>query len=177
MPASKNPNKGRIRTGFFGGSFNPVHYGHISLAEFILGKNLVDEVWFVVSPVNPLKKTADPNDALERFNNLKEALENHNNCIASDYELSMPLPSYTSVTLKKIKDEYPEREFVLIIGGDNLDVFTKWKDYEYLLENHDIIVYPRPGASNKVPEGWSRVTVLDGEMMDVSSTKIRENSF
>lgn len=175
MSASKNTNKGRIRTGFFGGSFNPVHYGHISLAEFILGKNLVDEVWFVVSPANPLKKTADPNDALERFNNLKKALSGHKSCIASDFELSMPLPSYTSDTLKKIKEQYPEREFVLIIGGDNLDVFTKWKDYEYLLENHDIIVYPRPGASNKVPEGWARVTMLDGEMMDVSSTKIRGN--
>lgn len=158
----------------FGGSFNPVHFGHINLAKFILEKGLVDQIWFVVSPRNPLKPDADPEDADRRLEDVKEALSDLPGTLASDIEFTMPFPSYTVDTVKKAIAEYPDREFVLIIGGDNLDVFTKWKDYDFFLNNLDIIVYPRNGATNIIPDGWKRVSMLDAPLMDISSTMIRE---
>jgi len=163
----------KIRTGFYGGSFNPVHEGHLALGDFLIEHRLVDECWFVVSPQNPLKKTADPADAKNRLEALKISLINHPGCMASDIEMNLPLPSYTVQTLRYATNQYPEREFVLLMGGDNLDVFTKWKEYEYLLENFDILVYPRPRSTNRVPENWKRVKLLGGMMMDISSTDIR----
>lgn len=162
-----------IRTCLFGGSFNPVHKGHLALAETVLQQDLADEVWFVVSPRNPLKPTADPSDALQRLEGVRKALENHPGCTASDIEFDLPLPSYSVQTLRKAVSLYPSREFLLLIGGDNLDVFTQWKEYEWLLSNIDILVYPRPGASNSVPAGWNRVQLLKGPLMDISSTEIR----
>lgn len=163
----------KIRTGFFGGSFNPIHEGHLALGDFLIENRLVDECWFVVSPQNPLKKTADPADAKNRLEALKIALKDHPGCTASDIEINLPLPSYTVQTLRYAIENFPEREFILLMGGDNLDVFTKWKEYEFLLENFDILVYPRPGSTNRVPENWKRVKLLDGMMMDISSTEIR----
>jgi nicotinate-nucleotide adenylyltransferase len=167
---------GKIRTGFYGGSFNPLHEGHLALADYLCANKLVDECWFVVSPQNPLKKTADPADAAFRLKTVEEALVNHPGCTASDIEFSLPCPSYTVQTLRYAEQHYPNREFVLIIGGDNLDLFEKWKEYEFLRENYDIIVYPRPGYSNQVPEGWNRVKILNAPMMDISSTQIRQKS-
>jgi len=167
----------KIRTGFFGGSFNPIHQGHIALGDYLIDNDLVDECWFVVSPQNPLKKTADPADAFQRLDEVATALKSHPHCSASNLEFSLPTPSYTVQSLRYAAEKYPEREFVLLVGGDNLDVFTQWKEYEYLLENFDILVYPRPGASNKIPEHWKRVKMLTGPMMDLSSTQIRENLF
>ena len=163
-----------IRTCLFGGSFNPVHEGHLALAMTVLQQGLADEVWFVVSPRNPLKPTADASDALARLEGVREALVGCSGCSASDIEFSLPLPSYSVQTVRKAVADYPSREFLLLIGGDNLDVFTQWKDYPYLLEHFDILVYPRPGASNEVPAGWSRVRLLNAPLMDVSSTAIRQ---
>lgn len=162
-----------IRTALFGGSFNPIHEGHLALADHVLQQGLADEVWFVVSPLNPLKPTADPADAFERLEWVREALKNHPGCFASDIEFNLPLPSYSVQTLRLAVSKYPSRQFLLLIGGDNLDVFTQWKDYRYLLENFDILVYPRPGATNQVPAGWNRVQILNAPMMDISSTEIR----
>lgn len=166
-----------IRTCLFGGSFNPVHEGHLALADTVLSEGLADEVWFVVSPRNPLKSTADPGDAALRLEAARIALKDKPKCVASDIEFSLPTPNYFVQTLKKAMLEYPSREFLLLIGGDNLDVFTKWKDYEWLLENVDILVYPRPGASNEIPEGWTRVRMLKAPLMDISSTAIRNKQF
>lgn len=162
-----------IRTCLFGGSFNPLHEGHLALADTVLQQGLADEVWFVVSPRNPLKPTADPADAALRLEAARIALKDRPRCVASDIEFGLPTPNYFIQTLRKAMLEYPSREFLLLIGGDNLDVFTKWKDYEWLLENVDIMVYPRPGASNVVPAEWSRVKMLNGPLMEVSSTEIR----
>jgi nicotinate-nucleotide adenylyltransferase len=163
-----------IRTVLFGGSFNPIHQGHLALADYVLKQSLADEVWFVVSPRNPLKPTADASDALQRLDEVRRALLDHPGCRTSDIEFSLPLPSYSVQTLRKAVSENPSREFLLLIGGDNLDVFTQWKDYQYLLENFDILVYPRPGASNVVPMGWNRVQMLNAPMMNISSTAIRK---
>lgn len=162
-----------IRTGYFGGSFNPIHEGHIRLADYMLSKGLLDEVWFVVSPQNPLKSTADPSDAAKRLLEVREALGNRPGLFASDFECTLPVPSYTVDCLREASVRFPSREFVLVIGGDNLDVFDRWKDYSYLLEHYDILVYPRPGATNRVPVGWNRVKMLDAPLMDISSTQIR----
>jgi len=162
-----------IRTALFGGSFNPIHEGHLALADHVLRQGLADEVWFVVSPLNPLKPTADPADALFRLEGVQNAIMGHPGCFASDIEFSLPLPSYSAYTLRFAVAMYPERTFLLLIGGDNLDVFTQWKDYQYLLVNFDILVYPRSGATNQVPEGWNRVQMLNAPMMDISSTEIR----
>jgi len=164
----------KIRTGFFGGSFNPIHAGHLALGDYLIENKLVDECWFVVSPKNPLKESANPADAQERLEAVKEALKNHTGCSASDIEFSLPCPSYTVQSLCYAEKRYPEREFVLVIGGDNLDVFEKWKEYAYLRAHFDILVYPRPGYSNQVPKGWRRVTILnDAPLMDISSTQLR----
>lgn len=164
-----------IRTVLFGGSFNPVHEGHLALADHVLKQGLADEVWFVVSPRNPLKPTADPSDALFRLEEVRKALSNRPNCIASDIEFDLPLPSFSVQTLRKAVSEYPSRQFMLLIGGDNLDVFTQWREYQYLLDRFDILVYPRPGATNRIPEGWNRVKMLNAPLMDISSTKIRDS--
>jgi len=163
----------KIRTGFYGGSFNPIHEGHLALGDYLIKHRLVDECWYVVSPQNPLKNTADLADAEYRLKNVSEALVGHKNCVVSDIEFELERPSYTIQTLRYAAEKYPEREFILLIGGDNLDVFTKWKDYEYLLSHFDVLVYPRPGCSNRVPENWKRVKLLEGVMMDISSTEIR----
>jgi nicotinate-nucleotide adenylyltransferase len=165
----------RMHTACFGGSFNPIHEGHIAIGEYVLNQGLADEVWYIVSPLNPLKPTADPKDARERLEMVARALENHPRLIACDVELYLPAPSYTADTLKYLTQKYPEREFSLLIGGDNLDQLVHWKDYAYILANYDILVYPRPGATNQVPPHWKRVKLLDAPLMDISSSLIRAN--
>jgi len=165
-----------LRTGYFGGSFNPIHEGHIRLADRACQLGLVDEVWFVVSPRNPLKPTANPDDAQARLAAVRDALAPYPHLKATDFEIDKPLPSYTADNLNLAARLYPNRTFVLIIGGDNLDDFTRWKDYEQLLRDYDILVYPRPGASNTIPQGWHRVTLLDGPLMTISSTEIRQKN-
>ncbi len=162
-----------IRTVLFGGSFNPIHEGHLALADHVLKQGLADEVWFVVSPRNPLKPSADASDALERLESVRQAVENHPGYFASDIEFDLPTPNYFANTLRKALSSYPDRTFILLIGGDNLDVFTQWKEYDWLLENIDILVYPRPGASNTIPADWKRVHMLKAPLMDISSTAIR----
>lgn len=164
------------RIGYFGGSFNPIHEGHIRLADRACQLGLVDEVWFVVSPRNPLKPTADPDDALARLAAVREALAPFPHLKASGFEIGKPLPSYTADNLNLAARLYPTDTFVLIIGGDNLDDFTRWKDYEQLLRDYDILVYPRPGASNTPPPSWHRVKLLDGPLMAISSTEIRQKN-
>lgn len=165
----------KIRTALYGGSFNPIHQGHLALGDFVIAQGFVEECWFVVSPKNPLKPSADESDAIQRYQEVDKALFGHKGCSASKLEFDLPLPNYSVNTLRHAASLYPEREFVLLIGGDNLDVFTQWKDYQYLLDNVDILVYPRPGASNTIPAGWKRVQLLNAPQMDISSTAIRSN--
>lgn len=164
----------KIRTGFFGGSFNPIHAGHLALGDYLIENKLVEECWFVVSPKNPLKDFADPSDAQERLEEVEKALKSHTGCTASDIEFNLPCPSYTVQSIRYAEELYPNREFVLIMGGDNLDVFEKWKENAFLRKHYDILVYPRPGYSNRVPKGWERVKLLvNAPLMDISSTRIR----
>ena len=154
-----------IKTGIFGGSFNPIHNGHISLARQLREKAGLDEVWLMVSPQNPLKATADLLDDQIRMEMALLAIEGETGIKASDYEMHLPKPSYTWNTLQALKQDYPDREFVLMIGGDNWQLFDKWYHADDIRENFQIVVYPRRGAKGGV-EGL--------DLIDISSTEIRQ---
>jgi nicotinate-nucleotide adenylyltransferase len=154
-----------IRTGIFGGSFNPIHNGHISLARQLREKAGLDEVWLMVSPQNPLKATTDLLDDDIRMEMARLAIEGETGITASDYEMHLPKPSYTWHTLQALKQDYPDREFVLMIGGDNWALFDKWYHADDIRKNFQIVVYPRRGAKGGI----------DGlELIDISSTEIRQ---
>ena len=154
-----------IRTGIFGGSFNPIHNGHISLARQLREKAGLDEVWLMVSPQNPLKVSTDLLDDKIRMEMVRLAVEGEEGIVASDYELHLPKPSYTWNTLQSLKQDYPDREFVLMIGGDNWQLFDKWYRADDIRKNYQIIVYPRRGFEGGI-EGL--------DLIDISSTEIRE---
>lgn len=149
-----------IKTGIFGGSFNPIHNGHISLARQLKEKAGLDEVWLMVSPQNPLKHADDLLSDEARLEMARRALKNEEGIIASDYEMHLPKPSYTWNTLQALSKDYPDREFVLMIGGDNWDLFDRWYRAEDIKTNYEIVVYTRtPG---------------DPGFIDISSTEIRQ---
>ena len=154
-----------IKTGIFGGSFNPIHNGHVSLARQLKEKAGLDEVWLMVSPQNPLKQDSDLLDDEKRMQMVRLALEGEESLIASDCELHLPKPSYTWNTLQALSKDYPEREFVLMIGGDNWALFDRWYHAEDIKQNYQIVVYPRKGAEGGI-EGL--------ELIDISSTEIRQ---
>ena len=163
------------RTGFYGGSFNPIHNGHIALARhFLTGMNL-DEVWFVVSPQNPFKRNA--NDLMAdkaRFNIVQAALANEPHLHATDYELHLPTPSFTWRTLQALAHDEPQRAFVLLIGADNWVSFPKWNHHEDILAHHDIAIFPRRGYDinpNTLPPN---VTLLNTPLLDISGSDIRQ---
>ena len=148
------------RTGLFGGSFNPIHNGHIKLAKQLKQRAGLDEVWLMVSPLNPLKKSEDLLDDEARLDMAREAVKNESGIIVSDYEMHLPKPSYTWNTLEALKRDFPDREFVLMIGGDNWTLFDKWYRADDIKKNYEIVVYTRtPGD-----EGY----------IDISSTDIRQ---
>ena len=148
------------RTGLFGGSFNPIHNGHIKLAKQLKQRAGLDEVWLMVSPLNPLKQSEDLLDDEARLDMAREAVKNEPGIIVSDYEMHLPKPSYTWNTLEALKRDFPDREFVLMIGGDNWTLFDKWYRADDIKKNYEIVVYTRtPGD-----EGY----------IDISSTDIRQ---
>ena len=161
------------KVGIFGGSFNPIHTGHIALAKSLCEKAGLDEVWFMVSPMNPFKKTAtDLLDDHLRLEMVEKALEKEPQLKACDYEFRLPKPSYTWHTLQAISQDFTDIEFTLLIGGDNWAAFDKWYHHEDILAHYPIVVYPRQGSSvDKVPEG---VTIVETPLLNISSTEIRQ---
>jgi len=160
-----------IRTGIFGGSFNPIHNGHIALARQLREAAGLDEVWLMVSPHNPLKEQAGLLDDQLRLQMARQALADEPFIKASDYEFHLPRPSYTWNTLQALETDYPEREFVLMIGGDNWEYFSRWYRADDILSHYSLVVYPRRGCDiGSVPEN---VQVVDAELLDISSTDIR----
>ncbi|MBE6322469.1 MAG: nicotinate-nucleotide adenylyltransferase [Bacteroidales bacterium] len=165
------------KVGVFCGSFNPIHNGHVALADYIAWNSDLDEVWLVVSPLNPLKRTiADtlaPNE--QRLDMVRLALGDYEHLRASDIEFSLPLPNYTINTLNALKSKYPETDFSLIIGADNLALFERWKDCDVIMSNFDMLVYPRPGVDlDSLMQKYPKVRVLENAPLhDISSTEIR----
>lgn len=161
-----------IRTGFFGGSFNPIHNGHIAIARQLLASGLLEEIWFVVSPQNPFKQNAVLLNDEKRLELTRLALANEPQLTASDYEFRLSKPSYTWLTLQSLSRDFPERQFVLLIGGDNWAAFNRWAHYKEILENYEIIVYPREGEV--LPAiNHPHVTFLPLNLIPISSTLIR----
>jgi nicotinate (nicotinamide) nucleotide adenylyltransferase len=159
-----------IRTALFGGTFNPLHNGHIAIARSVIEQGLADELWLMVTPCNPWKKGKQLLDDQLRYRMACDAVEGLDGIMASDYEFKLPIPSYSADTLRHITSDYPERRFILTIGADNWEKFDRWYDNRYILENFPIIVYPRTGSPvGELPEG---VTLLDCPLIDISSTQI-----
>lgn len=164
-----------MRIGLFFGSFNPVHIGHMALANYMASFTDLQQVWFVVSPHNPLKKKASLLDQNQRLHMVNLAIGDHPKMKSSSIEFALPQPSYTVNTLAHLAEKYPEHEFSLIIGEDNLETFPKWKNYEYILEHHDLYVYPRPGCIQTELHRHPRVKLTQAPFMDISSTFIRDS--
>ena len=162
------------KVGIFGGSFNPIHTGHIALAKSLCEKVGLDEVWFMVSPMNPFKKHAtDLLDDHLRLEMVENALEEEPQLKACDYEFHLPKPSYTWHTLQAMSKEYPDIEFTLLIGGDNWAAFDKWYHHDDILAHYPIVVYPRQGSDiGEMPQG---VTIVETPLLNISSTEIRQH--
>ena len=162
-----------MKIGIFGGTFDPIHVGHIHLAEQFLRKTAVEEVWFMVTPQNPWKKDSHLSDDAYRYMLVSKAVEGKEGLVASDYEFHLDKPSYSYKTLRSLRTDFPEHEFTLLIGADNWVKFGNWAEHEEILAHHRVAVYPRTGYEinkDELPEG---VQLVDMELYDVSSTEIR----
>jgi nicotinate-nucleotide adenylyltransferase len=162
-----------MHIGLFFGSINPVHIGHMALANYMLSFTDMQQVWMVVSPQNPLK---DKNQLLDQNNRLllvNLAIDDHPNIRSSNIEFNLPKPSYTIHTLVHLNEKFPEHQFSLIMGQDNLKSFAKWKNYEELLRRFQIYVYPRPNIGPTEFDAHPNVHFTQAPMMDISSTFIR----
>lgn len=156
------------------GSFNPVHYGHIGVAKNILRLNLVEEVWFVLSPQNPFKNKKDLLEDNLRLQILRLALEEYSSISVSDIELYMDKPSYTYKTLRKFKNDFPKNKFSLILGSDILKNFHKWKKVNEIIENFDFIIYPRNKKQDFIIQKGMRFKLVKASEIVISSTQIRQ---
>lgn len=180
--------------GIYGGSFNPVHFGHVGLAKWVIENTDLDELWLMVSPNNPLKPANLLAPEGERLAAVSKAIKDIPHVKASDFEFSLPRPSYTANTLRELQKAYPDADFTLIIGEDNIAIFDRWREYEFILANFRIFVYPRrenlsddgqtAKRSNSPQDGlttqWSNsvavkeIRYLSGApLFDISSTQIR----
>ena len=166
-----------MRIGIYGGSFNPIHKGHTQLAAFIVAQGLVDELWLLVSPLNPLKSGEMSNIAEyeHRLKMAELATEGIEGVNVSDFERHLPLPSYTINTLGELQKVYPEHEFVLVIGADNWEQFPRWYHADEIIEKYRILIYRRPGCEIDETALPASVQVVDTPLYDVSSTQIRES--
>ncbi len=163
------------KIGLYFGSFNPIHNGHLILAQQILENSDLDLIWFVVSPQNPFKERNNLLDNRARYFLVQKAIEDNDGFRACDIEFSLPLPSYTIDTLTYLQEKYPDKEFTIIIGEDNLKHFHKWKNYQAILDYYRIIVYPRPECEESELLKRKNVIKINAPMIEISSSLIREN--
>ncbi len=161
------------QVGIYGGSFNPIHNGHVQLAKHILRLSTLDEIWFMVSPQNPLKPQNELLDDHLRLEMTHTALQKEPKLIACDTEFHLSKPSYTWSTLRHLSTEHPETSFTLIIGADNWLVFNQWAHHEDILRNYEIIIYPRINAPINKQSLPHNVHLLDTPLYNISSTEVR----
>lgn len=164
-----------MNIGLYFGSFNPIHLGHQQLANYLVEKELVDEVWFVVSPCNPLKNQSDLIDEYLRLDMLMLAIKNQPKFRVTDVEFTMPVPSYTIDTLHELSVQFSQHQFCLLIGSDNALVFDKWRNWQQILSEFSVLVYPRKGFDfENVRTKYPEMQLLNTPYFDISSTQIRE---
>lgn len=162
-------------TGLYFGSFNPIHIGHLALANYITAYTDVDEVWFVVSPQNPFKQRDQLLDDQQRLHLVNLALRDFAKFRSSNIEFSMPKPSYTIDTLAYLREKYPSRNFTLIMGEDNLVNFHKWKNADLILKDYSLTVYPRPNCPKTEMHNHPKVRLVDAPQIEISSSFIRQS--
>lgn len=164
-----------MRVGLLFGSFNPIHIGHLILANFMATNANVDTVWLVVSPQNPFKTSKSLLHEFDRLHMVRLAIADNLDLGVTDIEFRMPKPSYTIDTLTYLQAKYPSYQFSLIMGQDNLATFHKWKNYEQILQAHEVLVYPRPGSA-PLPaalQNHPKIMLVSAPMLDISATFIR----
>lgn len=164
-----------MKIGLYFGTFNPIHVGHLTIANHMAEYSDLDQVWFVVTPHSPFKKKSSLLDNHHRYQMVDRAVEDYPNLRASDIEFNLPQPNYTINTLVYLEEKYPDYEFALIMGEDNLKSFHKWKNYEGILERHHIYVYPRISEGQREThfDNHPKIHKVDAPIMELSSTFIR----
>ena len=162
------------KIGIYSGSFNPIHHGHVMLANYLVEFSDLDELWFVVTPQNPLKKKEDLLDDDERLKMVQLALGDDPRFHVSDIEMHLPTPSYTINTLTSLSEQNPDTEFVFICGMDSLQNMKNWREYQMILNNYELLVFPREGYDGGELINYPSVTVLKTPILEISSTFIRQ---
>ncbi|TYA60201.1 nicotinate (nicotinamide) nucleotide adenylyltransferase [Formosa maritima] len=166
-----------MKIGLYFGSFNPIHIGHLVIANHMVEHSNLDKIWFVVTPHNPFKKKSSLLDNYQRLEMVYRATKDYDTLSPSDIEFNLPQPNYTINTLVHLEEKFPDYEFCLIMGEDNLKSFHKWKNYELILENHDVYVYPRlsEGKVETQFDGHKKIHHVHAPIMELSSTFIRNS--
>ncbi len=171
-----------MKIGLFFGSFNPIHIGHLAIANTMAENTDLKKVWFVVTPQNPLKPSKGLLHEFDRYDMVKSAIADNSKFEVSDVEFHLPKPSYTIFTLANLREKHPDKEFKLIIGEDNLENFTKWKNHQEILNQFGLYVYPRPTYSsearprvtNSLLKSHANVRMIEAPLFDISATYIRQ---
>lgn len=162
-----------MKIGLYFGSFNPVHVGHLIIANHVAYNTDLNQVWFIVSPQNPFKASASLLNEYHRLHMIKTAIDGENKLRASSVEFKLPKPSYTVDTLAYLKEKYPNHEFSIVMGSDGFQNIDKWKNYEVIIKNHSFFIYKRPGFEIKKGFG-ANIIQLEAPLLDISSTRIRD---
>lgn len=163
-----------MEIGLFFGTFNPIHHGHLMIANFLLNQTHLKKIWFIPSPQNPFKINQSIANIYDRIEMIRLSIEEEPNFQISDIETKMPIPSYTIDTLTYLKEQFPQHSFNLIMGSDNLNGFHKWKNFAKILENFKIIIYPR---DNEIPEDYlnhPNIQFTKAPKMEISSNQVRD---
>ena len=164
-----------MKIGLYFGTFNPIHVGHLAIANYLVEHSDMDQIWFVVTPLSPFKKKSSMLANHHRLEMVYLATQNYDSLQPSDIEFKLPEPNYTITTLTVLQEKYPNHDFSLIMGEDNLKSLHKWKNYEVILENYNVYVYPRlsKGQTAHQFENHPKITRLEAPIMEISSTFIR----
>ena len=164
------------KVGLFFGTFDPIHKGHINLAEYFADNTELDCIWFIISPQNPFKQDSKMLSNTKRLKLVSLAIKSNPKLHVSNIEFDMPTPNYTIQTLKKIKAQYPKNSFILILGEDNLSSFDQWKDYNKILSDYELYIYPRKNSKTipKNLKGHSSIKKCDAPQIEISSSEIRD---
>lgn len=162
-----------MKIGLYFGTFNPIHIGHLAIANILVEDTELDKIWFIVSPQNPFKVNHDLLHEFDRYEMVRLSIFDNPKLDVSDIEFNLPKPSYTTDTLAYVREKYPQHEFSLIIGEDNLSHFHKWKNYEEILKHHDLMVYPRNNSKPSPLTDHEKVKTVIAPLLDISATYIR----
>jgi nicotinate-nucleotide adenylyltransferase len=162
-----------VKVGLFFGSFNPIHMGHLIIANLMVGATDLKKVWFVVSPLNPFKSSKGLLHEFDRYDMVRAAIHDNYSLEVSDVEFNLPKPSYTIHTLVHLRERHPDTEFKVIMGEDNLASFANWKNHERILEDYGLYVYRRPNVQLSQPISHPNITFVEAPLLDISATFIR----